>query len=123
MDVGTRGKLVVFVQFLDEITGGVLLTFDGDEDADTLFKMYSSSIHVLSMPQPWSSINMIYFGPTLDMPVLVGHVDEVQWTDADGQGHSDSTDQALGYHYSFHKAFILGLHSFCPIFTFEWLQF
>ena len=58
---------------------------------------------------------MVYFGAgSLDSSaVLVGSVKNTPWVDADGQHHN--ADETYEYN-GFDKAFILGLHTMCPIF-------
>ena len=62
---------------------------------------------------------MVYFGSLNENPYIVGKVDEVEWTDANNQEHSDLIDQPYGYFYGFYKAFIISMNSFCPIFEHE----
>ena len=45
-------------------------------------------------------------------PVIVGQVKHVDWIDSEGEEHSD--EQA---NYTFEKAFIIGMHSLCPVFA------
>ena len=84
----------------------------------SVFSAMSSEVQILKIGRPWV-INMVYFGSLNEKPYIVGKVDEVEWTDANNQEHSDLTDQPYGYFYGFNKAFIISMNSFCPIFELE----
>ena len=55
---------------------------------------------------------MVAFGSMTKEPVIVGQVKHVDWIDSEGEEHSD--EQA---NYTFEKAFIIGMHSLCPVFA------
>ena len=71
-------------------TIGILINFDGI-DSSEVFHTFSSPVTVIKIGRPWV-INMVYFGSENENPYIVGKVDEVEWTDANNQEHSDLTD-------------------------------
>ena len=54
--------------------------------------------------------NMVFFGKLTKEPVLVGQVDYAEWIDPDGTYHLDDLSSGVG------KAFIIGMHTLCPVF-------
>ena len=112
--ITSAGDLITYVESEDR-NYSVLVRFSSVED-DNLFSSSSSLVRYVNIDADWV-IEMVYFGLGFSdgNPVLVGSVKKTPWVDADGEHHTAEENYSNGFS-GFDKAFIIGMHTMCPIF-------
>lgn len=115
IQISSANQLVVLQEVFDPTSGlssHYLVTFNS-VDSDLLFSLESSHGKKLTLDRSWQVL-MAYFGPNAVEPTFVGSVTDTRWVDADGVDHS--AEEVYDY-VDIEKAFILGMHSMCPVFA------